>query len=91
MVVGMEVGFGRRFGVSLRLDADVGWPFLVASSGLCSGLEHGGHQMLGSNSIKLFVPEHRKNANVNRQKVGSKGVNCSLDRNTCARSLPSPF
>jgi hypothetical protein len=28
--------------VGLRLDADVGWLFFVGSSGLSSGLEHGG-------------------------------------------------
>jgi hypothetical protein len=42
--------FGRRFGVSLRLDKDVGWSVLVALSGLSSGLEHGGHKILGLNS-----------------------------------------
>jgi hypothetical protein len=43
-------GFGRRFGVRLRLGRDVSWFILVASQGLSSGLEHGGCQMLGPNS-----------------------------------------
>jgi hypothetical protein len=37
--------FGQMFGVSLRLNEDVGYPVLVALSGLSSGLEHDGHQM----------------------------------------------
>jgi hypothetical protein len=43
MVVGMDVGFVRRLRVSLHLGADVGRFFSVVSSGLFSGLEHGGH------------------------------------------------
>jgi hypothetical protein len=51
--------FGWRFGVSLRLDGDVGWFILVTLSGLSSCLEHGGHQMLGSSNRRLPDPEHR--------------------------------
>jgi hypothetical protein len=51
-------GFGRRFGVSLRLGGDAGWFIFVASSGLSSGLEHGGCQILGPNSRRLLSPKH---------------------------------
>jgi hypothetical protein len=56
----MGGGFGidRRFEWSLRLGGDVGWFVFVALSGLPSGLEHGGHQMLGSNSQGLLDPKH---------------------------------
>jgi hypothetical protein len=36
--------------VGLHLDADVDWFFSVASSGLSSGLEHSGRQILGSDN-----------------------------------------
>jgi hypothetical protein len=58
MIVEIEVGFGRRFGVSLRLDADIDRLFSVASSGLFSGLEHGGHQILSLDSRRLPKPRH---------------------------------
>jgi hypothetical protein len=45
--MGGGFGFDRRFVWSLRLGGDVGWFFSVASSGLSSGLEHSGRQMLG--------------------------------------------
>jgi hypothetical protein len=83
--------FGRKFDWSLHLRADVCWFFLVASSGLSSGLEHGkicGHQMLGSKSRGLLDPEHMKNAKVGRQKVGSEGVNHSVSGNKCTGFLP---
>jgi hypothetical protein len=48
--MGRRFGFDRRFVLSLRLGGDVGWFFSVAFSGLSSGLDHSGHQMLGSNS-----------------------------------------
>jgi hypothetical protein len=54
MVLGMGVGFGQMFGVSLRLDAYIGCLFLVASSGLVLSFEHGGRQMLGSRSRRLL-------------------------------------
>jgi hypothetical protein len=47
---GGVAGFGRRLGVDLRLDGDVGWFVMVALSELFSGLEHGGCQMLELNS-----------------------------------------
>jgi hypothetical protein len=56
----------------------------VASSGLFSGLEHGGRQMLGSNSQRLPDPEYGKNTKVDKQKVESKGVNHSTDGNKYA-------
>jgi hypothetical protein len=46
---GKGFGFGWRFGVNLRLGGGGGQFILVALSGLSSGLEHGGHQMLGLN------------------------------------------
>jgi hypothetical protein len=61
MVVGMDVGFVRRLRVSLHLGADVGRFFSVVSSGLFSGLEHGGHQMLGLNSRVILSPKHGAN------------------------------
>jgi hypothetical protein len=57
-VVGGVVGEWWILVVGLRLDANISWFFLVASSGLPSGLEHGGHQMLGSNSRGLLDLEH---------------------------------
>jgi hypothetical protein len=56
--MGDGFGFDRMFVWSLRLGGDVGWLILVASSGLASGLDHGGHQMLGSNSRSLLDPKH---------------------------------
>jgi hypothetical protein len=60
-------GSGWRFGVSLHLGRDVGWFILVASSGLFSGLEHGGCQILRLNSqsyvapnMKVWVKGHRR-------------------------------
>jgi hypothetical protein len=44
---------------SIRLDGDVGWVIWMASLGLPLGLEHGGRQMLRSNSRGLLDPEHR--------------------------------
>jgi hypothetical protein len=44
--------------MGLHLDANVGWFFSVASSGLSSGSEHGGRQMLGSDSRGLLNPKH---------------------------------
>jgi hypothetical protein len=44
--------------MGLRLDANVGWFFSVASSGLSSGLEHDGRQMLGSNDRGLLHHTH---------------------------------
>jgi hypothetical protein len=40
--------------------------------------------MLGSNSRRLSDPKHGKNVKVNKQKVGSEGVNPSADGNKCA-------
>jgi hypothetical protein len=58
-VVGEKgVGFGRRVGVSLRLGGAIGWFVLVASSGLSSGLEYGGCQMLGLSSRRQLNPRH---------------------------------
>jgi hypothetical protein len=48
--------FGRKFVVSLRLGGDTRWFILVASLGLSSGLEHGGHQILGLNSQSYVAP-----------------------------------
>jgi hypothetical protein len=86
----MGGGFGldRRFVWRLRLGGDVGWFFSVASSGLSSGLEHVGCQMLGSNSRGLLDPEHRKNVKVGRQKMGSEGVNNLVSDNKCTGFLP---
>jgi hypothetical protein len=56
--MGGGFGFDQRFGWCLHLGGDVGWFILVALSGLPSGLEHGGCQMLGSNSRGLLNPEH---------------------------------
>jgi hypothetical protein len=58
--MGGGFGFYRRFVWSLRLGGDVGWFFSMASSGLSLGLEHGGHQMLGSNSRGILDPEYWK-------------------------------
>jgi hypothetical protein len=57
-VVDGAVGEWWILAVGHRLDANVGWFFSVASSGLSSGFEHGGCQMLGSNSRGLLDPEH---------------------------------
>jgi hypothetical protein len=38
--------FGWNPGVDLHWDGDVGWFIAVVLSGLFSGLEHGGHQMI---------------------------------------------
>jgi hypothetical protein len=62
--MGGGFGFHQRFVWSLRLGEDIGWFFLVASSGLSSGLEHGGRQMLGLNNRGLLDPEHGKNEKV---------------------------
>jgi hypothetical protein len=43
-------GFGWNLGVDLHQDGDIGWFIAVALSGLFSGLEHGGRQMLGPNN-----------------------------------------
>jgi hypothetical protein len=86
--MGGGFGFGRRFDWSLRLGGDIGWFFSMASLGLSSGLEHGGHQMLESNSRGLLDPEHEKNAKVGRQKVGSQGVKHSVSSNKCIGFLP---
>jgi hypothetical protein len=43
-------GFGLRLGIDLRLDGGVGWFITMALSGSFSSLEHGGCQILGSNS-----------------------------------------
>jgi hypothetical protein len=51
-------GFGQRFRVGLSLGGDVGWFVWVASSGLSSGLDQGGRQMLGPNSRRLLGPKH---------------------------------
>jgi hypothetical protein len=53
---GGVAGFGRRLGVDLRLDGDVGWFVMVALSELFSGLEHGGCQMLELNSQSYVAP-----------------------------------
>jgi hypothetical protein len=58
----------------------------VASSGLSSGLEHGGCQILGSNSQGLFDPEHGENAKVDLRTLDNKdyeGVNCTVDSSKC--------
>jgi hypothetical protein len=47
--------------VGLRLDANIGWFFLVVSSGLSLGLEHRGLQMLELDSRGLLDPEHGEN------------------------------
>jgi hypothetical protein len=57
--MGGGFGFDWRFGVSRRLGGDVDWFALVASSGFSSGSNHGGRQMLVSNSRGLLEPEHR--------------------------------
>jgi hypothetical protein len=44
--MGGGFGFDQRFGVNLCLDEDIGWFVLVTSSGLSSGLDHGGCQIL---------------------------------------------
>jgi hypothetical protein len=88
MVVGMGVGFGWRLGVSLRLGVDVGWFFSMALSGLSLGLDHGGHQMLGSSSRGLVDPKHGKNAKVGEQKLGSDGLTNSVSDNKCTGFLP---
>jgi hypothetical protein len=62
--MGGGFGFDRRFVWSLRLGGDVGWFVLLVLLGSPSGLDHGGHQMLGSNSQGLLDPEHRKNTKV---------------------------
>jgi hypothetical protein len=48
--MGCGFGFDQMYEWSLHLGGDIGWFVLVASSGSPSGLEHIGHQMLGSNS-----------------------------------------
>jgi hypothetical protein len=57
-VVGGAAGEWWILVVGLRLDANVGWFFLVTSLGLSSGLEHIGHQILRSDSRGLLDPEH---------------------------------
>jgi hypothetical protein len=52
--------FDWRFVWNLHLGKDIGLFFSVASSGLSSGLEHGGRQMLRSNSQGLLDREHGK-------------------------------
>jgi hypothetical protein len=52
---------------------DVGWFILVASSGLPLGLNHGGRQMLGSNSHGLLDPEHWKNVKVGYRVLENDG------------------
>jgi hypothetical protein len=59
-VVNGAVGEWWILVVGLHLDADVGWFFSVASSGLPSAIEHGGHQMFGSFSQGLLDPEHEE-------------------------------
>jgi hypothetical protein len=81
-------GFDRRFVWSLRPCGDVFLFFTGASSGLFSVLEHGGRQMLGSNSRELLNLKHGKNAKVGRQKVGSECVNNSVSSNKCTGFLP---
>jgi hypothetical protein len=49
--------FGWNLGVDLHRDGDVGWFIAVVLSGLFSGLEHGGHQILGLNSRGYRVPD----------------------------------
>jgi hypothetical protein len=56
--VGGMFGFDWRFRVSLHLGEHVHWFILETSSRLFSGLEHGGHQMLGLNGRSLFSPKH---------------------------------
>jgi hypothetical protein len=56
--MGGGFGFDRRFEWNLRQGGDIGWFVLVASSGLPSGFQHGGHQILGSNSQGPLNPEH---------------------------------
>jgi hypothetical protein len=68
--------------VGLFLDADVGWFFSVASSGLSSDIEHSGHQMLGSFSRGLLDPEHGENVKVGQCTLNNKdyeGVNSPMD------------
>jgi hypothetical protein len=79
MVFVVVVDFGRKFGVCVRLDADVGRLFLVTSSGLFSSFGHGGRQMLGSNTQRLLDPKHRKKC---------EGINHSMDGNKFTRFLP---
>jgi hypothetical protein len=47
LTVGGKMGYWWILAVALRLDVSVGSFSSVASSGLSSSLEHGGHQMLG--------------------------------------------
>jgi hypothetical protein len=56
--MGCGFGFDQMYEWSLHLGGDDGWFILVASSGSPSGLEHSGHQMLGSNSRGLLDPKH---------------------------------
>jgi hypothetical protein len=56
---GGVAGFGWKLGVDLRLDGDVDWFIMMALSGLFSGFEHGGHQILGPNSQSYVVPDTR--------------------------------
>jgi hypothetical protein len=58
--------------VGHHLDANTSWFFSMASSRLSLGLEHGGHQMLGSDGQGLFDPEHRKNAKVGQHTQDDK-------------------
>jgi hypothetical protein len=60
MIGGKGVDFDQSLQVSLRLGLVTGGIVWVASSGLSSGLKHGGHQMLRSNSQRLLDPEHRE-------------------------------
>jgi hypothetical protein len=60
-VVGGAVGEWWILVMGLRLDANVGWFFSVASLGLSSGLKHGVRQMFGSDSQELLDPEHGEN------------------------------
>jgi hypothetical protein len=71
--MGDGFGFDRRVEWSLRLGGDIGWFVLMVSSGLPSGLEHAGHQILGSNSQGLLDPEHRENAKVGYHALENDG------------------
>jgi hypothetical protein len=61
------------------------------SSGLFSGLEHGGRQMLGSNNQGLLNPEHGKDAKVGLSKDDrAKNMKVSAIRQMVINALGSP-
>jgi hypothetical protein len=85
-VVGGAVGEWLILTMGLRLDANVVWFFSVASSGLSSGSEHGGRQMLGSDSRVLLDPKHEENEKVGQRTLDDKdydGVNSAVDSGKC--------